>query len=434
MSYRTSPPPQALARSSAWRFGLLVAVSAIAWLVVLWYAGVGTFVAARGIRYDRLAEVIFPIWKTHAVRVHGFLGALSIEAFDRGQVYTGHPPAMLIAWYAVARVSETLWGAALGYATNLIPFVQTGALAAVFGWLAWTSEATAGAWRWPRQVLFVLALGFLMTAPSLWRGFYVVQPDDPYPVAIACLAVLLPFVVERRPALFRSALVGGLAFALASPIYTPIVLATIGVLFVANGRPEGTRRLLSGAAVVFAVAMVGWFGPRTVANALHYTTDNSSWAFRSGLDGDRQYLSSILAAMWDPFVNYGPAMPGYVHRTGWDVLRMPLAILGVGLALALGNAEHRASVRRWLPTAMVVMLAPYLFTVVFFAQALTIHPYMYDYLLQFPLVLLGLLLVLQVTRGAIVHAPTIVALGWLLAVGTMDHLIVIAQAARAVTR
>ncbi|MFN7976745.1 MAG: hypothetical protein U0P30_01330 [Vicinamibacterales bacterium] len=434
MSFRASPPPQSATRSSAWPFGLLVIVATAAWLAVLWKAGVGTLVAAGGIRYDRLADVIFPIWKTHAVHVHGFLGALSIEAFNRGQVYTGHPPAMLVAWYVVARVSEALWGGALGYSTNLIPFVQTCALAAIFGWLAWTAEFTAGAWRWPRQVLFVLALGFLMTAPSLWRGFYVVQPDDPYPLAIACLAILLPFVIERRPALFRAALVGGAAFALASPIYTPIVLATLVVLFAANGRPEGTVRLVAGAAMIFAIAMAGWFGPRAVATALHYTTDNSSWAFRSGLDGDRTYLSSMLAAMWDPFVNYGPAMPGYIHRTGWEALRMPLTILAVGLACALVSADGRAAARRWLPASLVLMLAPYLFTVVFFAQALTIHPYLYDYLLQFPLVLLGLLTLLHVTRGDTVHAPTLVALGWLLAVGTMDHLIVIAQAARAVAR
>ncbi len=409
----------------------MIGAATLFWYAVLWSVGVDVLVGARGIRHDRLTEVIFHIWNSQPIGAHGFAGALSLDAFAHRQVYTGHPPALLVMWYVIATISSALFGERLGYATNLIPFVQGALLSASFGWLAWSSSYTRGRWSLHRSALLVLGLGFLLTARPLWTGFFMVQPDNPYPVVACLLLPMIPFVVEGLEQSRRAALVAVFAFALAGPIYTPVVLGTLFVLLRARGIDSRLRRVLitaAGAALLIAVA--GVIGPRLVATALGNTTDNSTWLFRSGLDGDRQYLDTVFAAIVDPFVNHGSAIQGYEPRRGLELAGMPAIVFLVAAALACGRRESRASSLTWMAGAGVLLLAPYLFTVVFFAQALTIHPYLYDYLLQFPLAAVGVATMLHVARDTESLGAVALAFGWLLTAGIMSNLIGLAQGVR----
>lgn len=415
----------------AMAFALLVIGASVVWIGVVWSVGVGQLVQAHGIRHDRLTEVVFPIWNTRPISTHFFAGALSREAFDAGKVYTGYPPVMLMTWYAIASLSERLFSGALGHATNTMPFVGAGVLAAVTGWLARSSRFVQGRWSATRLGLFTLLLGFVLTSRSLWIEGLLLQADNPNPLAASLLVPLIPFAVEGQAERRRAATVALVLLALFSPIFTPIVLVTLAVYcrpLVSSWRES--RRLALTAAVAGALAVAGFVGPRFIAGMAGQQTDNSSWALRSGLDGEREFLTTILGAIADPYINHLPTIQwGYWPRSGLDLLGMPAVLLVSAVIVALTRPAWRGHVSQWVPKAGLLLLAPYLFSVVFFAQSVTHHPYIYDYLLQLPLALLGGATMLHMARDDDDGRLTLF-FGWLLAAGIMTNLIGIAQAAR----
>ena len=109
---------------------------------------------------------------------------------------------------------------------------------------------------------------------------------------------------------------------------------------------------------------------------------------------------------------------------------MPALVLLAAVAAAASRADWRRSCGRWTTTAGLLLLAPYLFGAVLFAQAMTIHPYTYDYFLQFPLSVLGGMTMLHVLREPTDGRPALF-FAWVLAAGVMANLIAIAQGARA---
>lgn len=400
-------------------------------VAALWTLGIGKLVTTPGIRYDRLAEVVFPIWNTRSVSSHGFAAATSIDAFDHHRVYTGHPPFMLLAWYGIAWASERFFPGTLGHSTNLFAFVYAAVLAGCFSWLAWSSMFTRGRWTLERSALFSLALAVLLTSRSLWYNLLVIHSDNPFPLVIYVLLLLVPFAAEQAPDTRRSATVGLGAFALVGPIYTPVVIASLVLILRDRIRDAGERvRLGLVGATALAVGMAGWFGPRIVAALLGNTTDNSTWAFRSGLDGDRQYLDGLWTAIVNPYVNYGVAQPGYLPRSGFELLGMPGAILAIAIVVACTRATWRQQIAAWLPVTALLLLSPYAFSAVFFAQSMTIHPYIYDYLLELPLSVMGIMTILHIARDAGSDPRVVGGFGWLLSAGLMANLISLAQAAR----
>ena len=229
------------------RFVTVVVVATVMSMAAACQVGVDRLVAASGIRYDRLSEVVFPIWNTRPLSRHGFAGALSIEAFDRGQVYTGHPPAMLAARYVAASVAQRLWPGPLGHSSNILPFVYVPFTAAMFAWLAWTSSYTRGPWSIARLGLLGLLLMFLLTARPLWLNMLVIHADNPFPVVACLMVALIPFVVDGQDHRRGAAAVGLIAFALAAPIYVPVVLGSLVVLGSGDVRTRERWRPLVGA-------------------------------------------------------------------------------------------------------------------------------------------------------------------------------------------
>src|SRR5262249_40193082 len=120
--------------------------------------------------------------------------------------------------------------------------------------------------------------------------------------------------------------------------------------------------LVAGAVtLVVPWALISWKGYHPVGSTL---------LFRSGLDGDTQYFTSILQAMWAPCrpkCCYGrsftdPVLPAF----------LPLAICG---PFALRDPGMS---RLGLGRMLLFLCTPYFASLVFFPQSVSIHPYLYD--------------------------------------------------------
>ena len=92
--------------------------------------------------------------------------------------------------------------------------------------------------------------------------------------------------------------------------------------------------------------------------------------FRSGLDGSTQYFVSMTQAVLQP-VDAGRR---------WMLAPIPVAAASVAIAMF---AFSRPLAERML-RQLLVCLTPALCWIVFFPQAVSIHPYLFDFGLIFP--------------------------------------------------
>jgi len=159
-----------------------------------------------------------------------------------------------------------------------------------------------------------------------------------------------------------------LALAVLAPLYALFGLLTCALVL--DDRPGGRhelRTILRAGAVILVVALFNAYLPTVIFHLGTFSKEGgSSIAFRSGLDGSDRYFSNIIDAMMNP---YGAARKAHA-------LHMPmlatLCLSAIHLLVRDGRLTSRMA-RLWL-----ICLSPYLFNVVFFPQAVAIHPYIFD--------------------------------------------------------
>src|SRR5262249_2200364 len=127
---------------------------------------------------------------------------------------------------------------------------------------------------------------------------------------------------------------------------------------------------------------LSYVDPRLLISWKGYQAQQSSFLFRSGLDGDTRYFTGLLQAAIAPC----PVNCCYA-RTVSDLLLpavVPLAIFG---PLAMRQPASGFSVSR----TFLFLASPYLLSVILFPQSVSVHPYLYDHLLLIPIVVTGVL-------------------------------------------
>src|SRR5262249_10504129 len=207
--------------------------------------------------------------------------------------------------------------------------------------------------------------------------------DSVFPL-LGGLFVLLWACLEP-PALRRPAMLVSLAIVALDPFYTPFLIVAVVCLGGRGGEAPGRRGGGGGRLRPATACSVLGLGllllPRALAAWRGYRTYGSSLIFRSGLDGDTSYFTSILQAF---------ARPCPVNCCGGrDMLDLVFpAFVPLAFGLTLGLAGPAAA-RHRLVEGLVFLAAPYGFSLVLFPQAVSIHPYLYDHLLIVPAAIVG---------------------------------------------
>jgi hypothetical protein len=165
-----------------------------------------------------------------------------------------------------------------------------------------------------------------------------------------------------------------------------------------------------------AMSIITFLESVLVAKWLGFTS-LSTWVFRAGLDGDATYFSNALTATLSP----------HFRRLVF------LIVIPTALVFVQWLSQRRHNVLAAVPAVIdwafpVNLFSFYMFTLLFWPQAVSIHPYLYDSILVGPLVAWAVVNFASRTFSA--HAFTL----WSLALGflSMFNLTAMAQAGRCI--
>lgn len=406
----------------------MLTVLFVVWTSMFWFSVVSDVAVGRAVldttRDDRVTFT-FNLWQTHPPSQHLFLMWLSPEDFANHRAYTNHLHPYLFSLYGAVRLVQAATGYPLSVARNVTPI----AVAAI-GVVAFTIMLLRSGWssfeagvKWYASLF--LALGVFISEWHFWVSMYTTNFDDVFPVIAFLLAILAACLAPRpAPAHDRLMVGSALLFGAFGWVYTPLAILALWCYY-GRLRRSGTffidnRRLLKASLACGMAGLITVAVPRVLVALKGYETISSPFVFRSGLDGDTRYFHDVAQAVLRPF--YGQP------RTWWTML-FPTCV-PVLMWLTWGTAGAGAA-RRRLARALLLLTAPYWFSVAVFPQAVSIHPYLYDHLLFLPVALIGALWSVSPSVQRRLRGPSVLALLLMYLVLLMANLVAIAQAIRA---
>lgn len=369
--------------------------SAGLWLAIITDSGVGKFmmeVDRRGVRPcqgDPFATMA-TVWQSHSPSQHLFLGWRSPGDFEQRNVYANHVHPFLLSMYGWMRAARTFGHLTLWQASNTTMLLPVFVLIAAFVALLARSGKLWHRSRVGNLAPVFLAIGILLTTWRLWSDLIRFNTDNPYPLEAGVLILLYAFLLP--PVRTRSSAVAAAVFAALSPTNTPMVILPVLCLF---GRPgHDARDLLRQNRSVLVICLaalvagaVSYLEPRVLIRWNGFHAQQSTFLFRSGLDGDTRYFSGLFQAV------VAPCPTGCCYTRTLSDLVVPAAIplmIFAPLVWWWSPSEGRA-----IGHLFLFLITPYLTSVILFPQSVSIHPYMYDHWFVIPVVVAGLVAMLS---------------------------------------
>jgi hypothetical protein len=389
-------------------------VAALVMMTMIWCGVIGRLGAWRAsqIPAGGVLSRTFQGWLDAPVSRHIFLAQYDGTEFNRGRAYSSYTYPFLFAMFLVVTAVKALAGVPYDVAHNALPWIYAAMLTGLL--LVVTRP------RWPpltepggifqRAVTFG-AIGVVATTPLLWVSLLTHNRDNIHVLAAAAFCYLSTFAFRQRIPIGPWTWTGGV-LALWAPIYVP---AWILSGLVSRETPAVNRRWLLHGMAVGSLAALNLALPGLVGKMTGVVAVGSDFAYRSGLDGSTQYVSSIPGAVFQP-----------VDPRSWPTGLYVLAALGFGAAFHAWFRQRGGRVFDQL----VVLAIPYCTVAILLPQFTSIHPYFTDLLIVVPVCFAVSFWSLQRE-----FAETMTGRGfvlWTLATGAllMTNLLVIAQRLR----
>ena len=406
---------------------VFVLFAAAVWLTVVMDSGIASFMVnvdrrgPRGCQSDPVTEMA-TVWESNPAADHLYLAWRTQQAFEKRIVYANHVHPYLLTMYGWLIAARRVGGLTVWQASNTTMLLPVLLLIVAFALLVarskvLTSPASAGA-----LLLAFLGIGVLVTTWRLWVDLVRFNTDNPFPLIASVFVIVYAMLLP--PAKPVAAAIAAGAFAALNPVGTPLLLLPVLCLFTRSARDwrdawVANRSVLVVCGVAVVAGVVSYLDPRLLIAWKGYHAEQSSFLFRSGLDGDTRYFSGILQAVVAPC----PTNCCYTRTFAdlvWPAV-LPLAIFGP--AAIWRRRDPVFSVGR----TILFLMTPYLLSVILFPQSVSVHPYLYDHLFLIPVVVTGILAMLSVAGdarpGSVALLASLLLLGGIL----MSNLIGIAQ-------
>lgn len=348
------------------------------WILVVWNIGVGRLTNLNILthQYDRLSDCFFYIWEHKPFSSHYFLTFRTLEDYDHKIAYAGYSPVFLLMIYSYVKLLAVILGLTIAHTTKYISIFYSCILAIVYAFTLINNKNKAPLKSLFTQTFVFLVLGLIVTIPSLWLQLSIQgAPDNAFPVIIYLILFLLVFVSRRN---FTSSgfQIGIIALCALCPVYGILTVATLAFYAFYQNNQQNFPTIRKIFFVAVAVAVLSFVYPVVAVKITHYQSSSSSWLFRSGLDGDKRYYQNIFQAVVAP----------YDHPLSRKALIPELIFLVISY---LAGGRRLLKEQSHLYAEYLFIFFPYLLTLVLWPQSVSIHPYLYDYMLELPLVFLA---------------------------------------------
>jgi hypothetical protein len=323
---------------------------------------------------ERLRDITFLVWDNYAPSKHGFLVFYTPSDFDNGNAYSNHPTLYLIYMYMLYKVEM------------LVPILQMRIIGALLNMFSLAGAVFYIIYNLVNKrlnlaqiILCVLSVVFMVSMPAFWLSAARFNVDNPFPLMFSMLT-LTSFFIWRDNAIGKRVWISILLLAALYPKFA--VLLGVALLLCSFQYNSLNKKFLKLAVAVVFVGCFVYLQPVFVSKILGFHSLNSGWIFRSGLDGATSYFTNIFLSIVSPYY------PRPLH-----IISVPLLLLIAqsvilrfyGRIDRLERHNHGvASLPRNLGLFYFLIFSQYIFYSLFWPQVISIHPYLYDYLLLAP--------------------------------------------------
>jgi hypothetical protein len=355
-------------------FSLLYILTILASYLAVLKLGFGDAVKQMEGQPERLRDITFKIWESYPAHQHGYLVFLSLDDFNNKVAYSNHSTVYLAYMYVLYKVEQIFPALQMRIMGAFLNMLSLGGVV-----LFMITQLVHQRICFAKSFLILLSTAFMVTMPDFWISAARSNVDNTFPLIFTFNALAAFFI-------WRDQGTGGAAwFAIGFlAIFSPISAALFGVaLLVYSIQDNGVDiRLVKPAMLAILLGALIYLQALLVAKALGFSTSNSSWIFRSGLDGDTRYFSNLWEAIFAPQF---PPRPLHIIAVPFLLALLQMAYLAVRRLLAIMTPETAiASPSGSANMFYYLIFSPYIFTCLFWPQAVSIHPYLYDYLLLAP--------------------------------------------------
>jgi hypothetical protein len=349
-------------------FGTVATVASLFGLAVIYRIGFGAMSAVADVQPERLRDFTFSIWHQYSWTKHGFLSFLAADSYAKGEAYANEP--LLYLWLMRALYQIQLVFPKLTMRTSGAALSMSASLAAI-GYVI--PRATWQTLNLRQAVLMLLAFGYFLTLPTFWIAVGKFNVDNGFVLIFPVLLVTSHLVARYGPygARFWTA-------AALMCLLMPVAVALFAVLLALHAlfRQRADVRMLRSAVVMAVAAVAVYLQPVVVMKLLGFSSLDSTWLFRSGLDGDMRFYGNFVDSVLAPQFN----RPAY-----FILVPAALLILQLWYRRKFGTDPGSTAVSGSPDPLMPYLFSVYVLTLLFWPQAVSIHPYLYDAILVGPL-------------------------------------------------
>ena len=349
-------------------FSLALIASIVTGLAIIYGIGFLKMVESIDPLPERLRNQTFPIWDHQPMTKHGFLVFYQAEDFGNKISYTGHTPFYLSGMYYLYKLELTCNKLPMRIVAPSIAMLLC--LYALF--YAIISRQIVSLNRSQGTLLILSVLAFL-TTPVFWISLGKANVDNVF-IFMLPLYIWIAFFVSNCKIPFLKLCIGLVGICFISPVNG--FLLAIFLIIWELAEKEINTRLLQVAIATLVISFLLFLVPHVVAKLLGFTSLGSSWGLRSGLDGDITYFSNAFSAIFFPY---------YMRPVSYIIWSLCLLLAQL---LFIYQSKQKISHDNLLNARVFdskkffsIIFSGYVLNVLFWPQAVSIHPYLYDILL-----------------------------------------------------
>jgi hypothetical protein len=325
---------------------------------------------------ERLRDITFYIWDNYSLKEHGFLVFYDMSYFYKKIAYSNHSYLYLFYMYFFYKVEIlTHFPMRVSSAISNICIFST----SIFYVLSKSYRKVIGI---KSAILFLISTAIIVSMPAYWVSAARFNVDNIYLINFSFI-LLASFIFCY--ANFKGYRVWVVSTVLT--VFFPRSAVILGMALLLASLSEGNEfkaRFIKLSLFLIIIGFSIYIVPASIAKIMGFELVNSSWLFRSGLDGDLSYFSNAIQAIIYPYNGRS-----FFMGLGISLLLLIFQLINYYVWYFYRKYTKNSNINNEIfdnyDTFIYLIFSQYIFTCLFWPQSVSIHPYLYDVLLLAPI-------------------------------------------------